>query len=649
MQKIFWSLALSLALATVAWAQPELGECDKPIKELAQKNLDKALKFWKAKDKQQTRYYLERAISADENCAHALYLLGELFFISGNLQGAEAQWVKTQAVCPDYKPELDFFIGIIQLEGGKNKLAAERLQKFLKNPERDRTFDAEARNALEAATIVEQLTSNPVPFDPKPLRKICTPEDEYLGCISPDGEWAFFTRRSKKVNKYDGVGAAPRLVEEFSSARLQSNGQFDAGAALERPFNQNLNEGGPSITADNSELYFTVCQKVGGKQNCDIWYSERNGEFWTAPVALPQGINLPDSWESQPSVSANGDVLLFVSNRAGGQGGIDIYKSVRQPDGSWGAPENLGKEINTTKDDKSPFLHSDSQTLYFSSQGHAGMGGFDIFFTRAKEDGSWEKPQNIGYPINNTKDDLGLFVNLEGTKAYFASNNHGGVGGWDLFEFDLPAQVKPAEVVLVRGTLEGDMDLKGTAVVVSGVDSKQSTVIQVRKESGTYAGVVKVKKAEDLIVTVQKEGAAFSSNYIARQELVGKKVEAPLEVQKLETNREYRFNDIFFETNSYELNEGSRAVCDAFILFLSENPTLKVDIQGHTDNVGLPAANLALSQNRAKAVYNYLLQRGVQANRLTHHGFGETKPVSDNASEWGRSRNRRTIFVITAR
>jgi outer membrane protein OmpA-like peptidoglycan-associated protein len=160
---------------------------------------------------------------------------------------------------------------------------------------------------------------------------------------------------------------------------------------------------------------------------------------------------------------------------------------------------------------------------------------------------------------------------------------------------------------------------------------------------------VKVKKAEDLIVTVQKEGAAFSSNYIARQELVGKKVEAPLEVQKLETNREYRFNDIFFETNSYELNEGSRAVCDAFILFLSENPTLKVDIQGHTDNVGLPAANLALSQNRAKAVYNYLLQRGVQANRLTHHGFGETKPVSDNASEWGRSRNRRTIFVITAR
>ena len=544
-------LALLLAFGAVLHAQPELGECDKQANELAQKNVNKALGFWKAKNKQQARYYLERAISADENCADALYLLGELFFISGNLQGAEANWVKTQAICPNYKAELDFYLGIIMLEAGKNKQAEERLERYLKNPERDRSFDREARNALESATIVARLMDNPVPFQPHPLRRICTTADEYLGCISPDGDLAFFTRRSKKVNKYEGVGGTSRLVEEFSLSTRQANGQFDEGSPLERPFNQNLNEGGPSITADNRELYFTVCQKgASGRQECDIWFSEKKGEFWTAPQPLPEGVNLPgESWESQPSVSANGDVLLFVSNRPGGQGGLDLYQSIRNADGTWAAPTNLGPIINTPKDEKSPFLHSDSQTLYFSSNGHPGMGGLDIFFTKMNADGKWNKPQNIGYPINNKQDDFGLFVSLDGTMAYFASNNHGGVGGWDLFEFSLPAQVKPEEVVLVRGALEADMDLEGTSVVVQGVNSKQSTQIRVKSDATSYAGVVKATAAEDLIVTVKKDGAAFSSNYISRDEVKSKKVEAPLEVQKLQTNRETTVFLFMRETN----------------------------------------------------------------------------------------------------
>ncbi|MGB0177520.1 MAG: OmpA family protein, partial [Owenweeksia sp.] len=427
---------------------------------------------------------------------------------------------------------------------------------------------------------------------------------------------------------------------------------FNTGAPLPSPFNTSYNEGGPSITADNTELYFTVCEDLSGYKNCDIYYSELD-EFgaWTTPKSVGDHINRRDSWESQASVSANGDALYFASNRKEGQGALDIYKCVRLEDGSWSRPVNLGKTVNTPKNEKTPFIHSDSHTLYFTSDGHQGVGGFDIFFARATGDTTWEKPVNIGYPINSEKDDLGLFVSLDGQTAYFASNELRSGGGWDIYQFGLPETARPEQVALIQGTLtdENENPVKEASLEIKNLKTREVTKIRVDQETGNYARVVAVKPDQDFIVTVKKKGAAFSSKYVsASQELSKGVVKAPLEVAKLEVGKEYTLNDINFESNSFQLSAVSRSVIDEFVLFLKDNPELRADIQGHTDNVGNDQDNMNLSRNRAKTVYEYVISNGINASRVSHHGYGETRPIADNTTEEGRARNRRTVFVITS-
>lgn len=647
-------LFLSGLLFLTFWvhAQPELGECEQTVEPLAQTQLPKALRAWKTGNMQEAQRYLEKAVDFDRNYAHANYLLGELYLRKGQIQGTQAMWELTLKQCPDYKADLYFYLGIMCLETGKEKRGEELLTAYLKHPDRDLALIDQAEAALAESQTLARLKANPVPFDPRPVPGISTPVDEYLGCISPDMQLFFFTRRSRKRNKYEGPAGGTRLVEEFSYSE-KAGKRFPEGEALPLPFNNNFNEGGPSITATNRELYFTVCQPNDtGYLNCDIWYSVKTYNDWEALKPLPMPINRPDSWESQPSVSANGDQLFFASNRKEGSGGIDLYYCERQADGKWGPPVNMGRTINTSGDEKTPFIHSDSRTLYFSSNGHAGVGGFDIFFTK-QVDGIWQKPQNIGYPINNESDNLGLFVSLDGERAYFSTRHEGGRKDYDIFQFALPAQARPEQVALVKGSVkDGNGRPKPDAAVeVRNLKTNEVQRIRVDESSGEYAAAVRVSDGQEHLITVKDKGAAFSSKYVSAQQAATEEtpvIQADLEIQPLEQGKEYRLNDIYFSSNSAELNNAAQAILSAFIEFMHENPKVKVEIQGHTDEVGSASANLELSAQRAKSVYDYLVQNGIESARLRHKGFGETRPVADNSTAEGKAQNRRTVFVITS-
>ncbi len=649
MKYLLWAILTCSAIAMSA--QPELGQCEQETEQVVKDQIPRALKHWQGKNYREAERYLRKAVMLDPEYADALYLLGDLYVMMMQIEKTEALWTKLLEVCPDYKPEVKYFLGAILLEHGKREKAISLFEDFLDDRDRDMGFDIEVKAALKEARLKEKLLDNPITFNPKPVRDISGPEDEYLATISPDQETMYFTRRSKKVNRRDGPAARVRMVEEFSKAERREDGRFTAGEPLPSPFNESYNEGGPSVTADNTELYFTVCEDLQGYKNCDIYYSERDAHgYWTTPRSVGDHINRRDSWESQASVSANGDALYFTSNRSGGNGELDIYKCQRLEDGSWSSPKNLGKAINTNGNEKTPFIHSDSRTLYFTSDGHAGLGGFDIFYARATGDSTWEAPKNIGYPINTDQDDLGLFVSLDGATAYFATNKLTTANGWDIYSFELPALARPEEVTLITGQLldENDDPVEGASLEIKNLKTQEITRINVDKETGNYARVVQTKPEEDLIVSVKKKGIAFSSKYIE----VGassKVVKAPLAVQELEVGKEYTLNDINFESNSYELDQVARSVIDEFIIFLKDNPELKADIQGHTDNVGDDNTNRQLSQNRAKTVYDYVLQKGISPQRLSHHGYGETRPIADNETEEGRARNRRTVFVITSK
>ena len=646
---LFLLFQLNLSLL----AQPELGQCDQEIDEKVAAQIPRAQSAWQKGNYREAERYLMRAVNLNEEYADALYLLAELMLRKKELLKAEALYAKLYEVCPDYKPEVAYFLGLMYLERGRLAEAITLIQTFLDNPERSFGLDEEAKQALVEAKLRQRLFNNPVDFDPQPVEEVSTPADEYLATISPDQRYLFFTRRSRKKQRRDGPAARVRMVEEFSRAQRLPNGKFSRGEPLASPFNQNFNEGGPSITADNTELYFTVCQNLDGYRNCDIYYAEQDEfGYWTTPRSIGDHINRRDTWESQPSVSAEGKALYFASNRDGGYGELDLYVVERLPSGDWSKPRNLGPEINTKRNEKTPFIHSDSQTLYFTSDGHPGLGGFDVFYAKQLSDSLWDEPVNIGYPINGKNDDLGLFVSLDGRTAYFASNKINDQNGWDLFSFTLPVEARPQEVALISGTVkrEGIESDTATRIQIRNLRTREVTEIKADAQTGRYAKVVNVdREPADLIVSVKKRGAAFSSRYISGDSLQSGGVsKAKLRLASLEVGREYTLNDIRFASNSYALDEVARRVIDEFVLYLKDNPGLSADIQGHTDNVGDDQSNLTLSRQRAKSVYDYVVSQGVDPQRLSHHGYGEQRPIESNASEKGRAQNRRTVFVVTA-
>jgi outer membrane protein OmpA-like peptidoglycan-associated protein len=625
-----------------------LGECEQNVEALAEDQIPKAIQAWRRADYREVQRYLEKAVRFDPDYAHANYLLGELYVRKGNFLGAEASWEKTLKACPDYKGDLYFYLGVLLAETGKEKRGLEYLKVFVNHPERDPSLVSEAEMLIEDLEIESRLRQSPVPFDPRPVRGISTQYDEYLGCLSPDMQLFFFTRKQKKRDKYGGPASTARWVEEFSLSTRQGNG-FPMGEPLRSPFNDGYNEGGPTITADNKELYFTICQPGDtGYINCDIWYSRNINGDWSQLQPLPSPINSPFTWESQPSVSANGDMLFFASDRPLGVGGIDIYACMRNSDGSWSNPENLGRTINTPGDEKTPFLHSDSRTLYFSSDRLPGMGGFDIFYTQMQGE-EWNQPVNMGFPINDEKDNLGLFVSLDGEKAYFSTKRGGGSQNYDIMEFTLHEEARPDKVTLVRGQLS---DAGGNLVTDAAIEIRDSQMqevarVDVDNYDGTYTAAVRSEEGEDFLLTVVKENTAMSTQYIEGGKSSGI-VEGKLEASPLEAGREYRLNDINFASNSSELDHVALAVLSAFTEFMADNPSVKVEIQGHTDEVGSAADNLALSSRRAEVVYQYLVDQGISPSRLSHKGYGKTRPIADNRTEAGKAKNRRTVFVITS-
>jgi outer membrane protein OmpA-like peptidoglycan-associated protein len=582
---------------------------------------------------------------------------------TGKFPIAEGSWKRLTKRCPGYKPDLLFFIATLAIEAGRPEEAERYLEQWFLRSDRELGYEKEAENMLAELNLKETFLANPVPFNPQPARNLNTRWDEYLAALTPDGSSIYFTRRSKKKNKYDGPGAQLRSVEEFSSAVSTGEHQgmpaFEEGTALEAPFNTQYNEGGPSITADNRFMVFTICERnpKTGAQNCDLYYTTYEYGVWNGIRPMPEGINRPESWESQPTISPNGDILYFTSDRKGGYGGLDLYRSTKDANGNWGVPENLGAAVNTKKNEKSPFIHPDSESLYFASDGHPGMGGYDLFKIQiAQGSAQWGKPMNLGYPINTGSDEIGMMVTLDGQKAYFASNKINQSNGWDIYFFDLYEAVQPEEVVLVRGQLKIDQFAsdEDPKVLLKNSVTGESQQLQLSHDDNSFTAVVKKEEAQQVLVQVEAKKAAFSaaplrlSPNFEDEGLHKNEVYIDLEHKDLESGEAYPIPHILFETASDRLDAQSELLIASFAEYLLVAPSLRVQIQGHTDNVGDADANLDLSQRRAKRVAQTIIDLGVSSSRITYRGYGEKRPVASNDSEAGRAQNRRTVFVVTA-
>ncbi len=672
-------------------AQDQDGECDFDVSKRSEKQYKKAIGELRLGHYFQATKLLQDAIDISPDYLKALWVLADVNRKITNrtrrVSIAQESYEQIISICPSYENYYSYFyLGGIYYGQQKYSDAYKMYKAFL-DADDDQIMEEhfeEAQSLAMYAKFYADIYDNKVPFDPKVLRGVSTNDDEYLPIITPDGDYIYFTRRFEQIDRTHAYSKADTRVERFSMARKTGTNSFEKGGPMALPFNTQNNEGGATLTIDNKDLYYTRCIIRNRNVDCNICYSHYSGGEWSNIETLGDNVNTSDYWESMPTISSDGKTLYFVSNRLkDSYGGYDIYKTVKDETGKWQPAVNLGPSINTPGNEKSPFIHTDSQTLYFSSsdsyeqdrdthkrithKGHMGLGGYDIFFSRMDSAGKWSKPKNIGYPINTSKNDLGFSVSTDGRYGYFASNkvdqqkeanqerNYARKQGsvrhpFNIYTFELYREARPQKVVFVKGNISDDEQktpVRDAKVFIKNVDTKEIKEIPVDRETGDFVAAIVTNN--DLMLMVKKRDYAYQTTYIEQKKgsISLEPMKIDFKLKQIKVGVAYSLQDIYFDTDSDNLKAKSIEVIDGFYDFLVDNPNIKVEIQGHTDNVGSDAYNLKLSETRAKAVYEVLIAKGIPAMQITYKGYGEGSPVASNNSEAGRAKNRRTVFLIT--
>lgn len=677
-----WILLLMLWSPLCMWAQEEIDEaCKEPDK----KTTKILSKLSEASNVQEKVDVFNKAIERSPENALVYFQYGKYAFDQGmgyyenepnpkkgdrSMETVVEQMKKAIELCPEVHAEAYYCAGVGLYYLAKTEEAMDYFRKFLdyENDDNNRYPNDYLKMVSDVKGVIKNYEeekafyADSVPFEPFMVPNVSSRNDEYFPMISPDNELMFFTRKVNRANLGDIVSD---IREEFTFAeRPNLESKFNSGTPFDPPFNDGSfkSYGAATMSVDNKEIILCACKDIdiAGQTylNCDLYRAEYfrtgaggNDYQWSELENLGGNINTADGWEGQPSLSADGNTLYFTAMRASTQDN-DIYYSKRQADGSWG-PAVPFVEVNTPFKDKSPFIHQDDETFYFvstSTDARRGAGGLDIFYVRREGD-SWSEPKNIGVPINTDADELGIFVSAEGSLAYFSSRQE---GDWNIFGFELYVEARPESVVIVKGNLEDEYGegVEGASVDVTyGEDGKKQS-FRVNGNDGRFAAVVKTGKKQDVMLSVKQEGKAPEAKLISKETLatVGKETASleagAMKVEALEEGKTYELEDILYATSSAIASKSSALILSSFADFMLENPTVKVKIVGHTDDVGDEEDNRLLSEKRANNVMKALIERGVPATRLQAEGLGESQPRASNDTPEGRALNRRTEFKV---
>ena len=606
----------------------------------AVKVYDKALEQAKAGSYKESIDFLLQSISIDKNYIDAYLSLAGVYGQIKDYAHSVSYYEQAFALDSDYTAEYKLSYSINLAGLGQFQKALDAVNQLLaKNPpQNSSTYKAAMyrKKCFSFAVGYERKhqTANYV-FAPKNLGdSVNSIESEYFPSLTIDGKELFFTRRVGNFN------------EDFFYSRKDPAG-WTMARPLEGDINTEQNEGAQNISQDGQWLVFTGCNRPRGFGSCDIYISYLTSQGWSEALTLGNKVN-SDQWESQPCLSPDKRDLYFASRQFGGFGGSDIYVCHLQTNGKWTEPENLGPDINTPGNEQCPFIHADNQTLYFTSDYWPGYGDDDLFYARKGPNGIWTNPVNLGFPVNTINKEGTLFITSDGKTAYYASDRSDSKGGLDIYNFDLREDVRPFKTLWVRGQVFDKKTTRGLPSAVELIDlATRQTISRVQTdEHGNYLITLPVGK--EYAFNVNRKGYLFySDNFSLIRNAPDSIYEKNIPLQPIEANAAIVLNNIFFDVNKYELKPESQVELEKVIQLLQDNPTIKIQISGHTDNVGKPATNLTLSNNRARAVVNYLISKGITSQRLSYKGYGETQPVADNKTEDGKAKNRRTELKVT--
>lgn len=581
---------------------------------------------------------LQDAVKIDPRFLDAYLSIAGMYGEMKDYQGAIENYQKAKAIDADYFRDYNLPYSINLAGKGQFDNALSAVTEFLTIPnlnEKSRKAGEFRQKSFQfAIEYAKQKPLSDYKFEPQNMGdSINSVVSEYFPALTIDGSELIITRRVKHYN------------EDFFGAH-RVDGKWSRARPLEGDINTDANEGAQAISQDGQWLIFTGCNFRGGFGSCDLYISYLTRDGWSAPVNLGPRVN-GDGWDSAPTLSPDKRDLYFASDRSGGYGGSDIYVSHYLPNGQWSEAENLGPEVNTAGNESCPFIHADNQTLYFTSNGHLGYGGDDLFMVKKGPNGAWGKAMNLGYPINTIENEGSLIIAADGKTAYYASDRSDSRGGLDIYTFELRDDIRPARTLWVKGKVYDKKTSKGLPSAIELTDlASQEVVSKVQTdETGNYLVTLPVGK--DYAFNVNRKGYLFfSDNFSLSQKAPDSTYHIDIPLQPLEANASIVLKNIFFDSKQYNLKAESTSELDKLFVLMRDNPTIRIQISGHTDNIGKPEDNLVLSNNRAQAVVKYLVGKGINQQRLTFKGFGASQPVADNNTDEGRAQNRRTEMKV---
>jgi len=617
---------------------------------------EKAIAAFDSRLDDEAEMYLLKAIDVDPNFIEAYTVLGDLYSNKRKSEKAIENYKKALAIDPAFFPNNYNSLGEEQLKLSQYAEAKNNFNKFLKTDIKSLPLKRKAQRNLRNADFAEWAIAHPVEFNPQNLGSAVNSRfQEYLPALTADGQTLIVTVLMPDDTTKEVLNERQKHEDFYSSNNL--NGAWAKRRNIGPPINSVGNEGAQCISPDGQILFFTSCEEGPGQYaadrkgfgSCDIFFSQKVGDTWSKPQNMGQPIN-SQYWDTQPSISSDGNNLFFVSKRNGGKGGSDIWMSTLTKEGYWGTPVNLGDSINTEYDEASPFIHPDNQTLYFSSYGHTGMGSSDLFITRKNKDGKFIKPVNLGYPINTSNNENSLIVNAQGTKAYYSSIRNGGIGMDDIYSFDLPQPLRPLPTSYFKGRVYDKNTNKGIEARFELTDLETGKLVaESYSNSGNGDFLVCLPTNKNYMMTISKNGYLFySDNFQMKGENISltEPFIKDVPLTPIKAGEKVVLKNIFFNSGSFDLQEESKNELQKLVAFLAKNPSLKIEISGHTDNVGAKEKNQQLSENRAKSVVDFLLTQQIATTRLSFKGYGDTQPINENDTDEHRANNRRTEFKI---
>lgn len=596
----------------------------------------------------QAELLLVKATKADKNFINAYLLIAVIKDELGYPLGAIDFYKQALAIDPNAIPNGHYFLAKLFLTEGMYSEASQSFNTYLSFSNINNEFKEDAEFQLKNCFFSIEAIKYPVVFELKNLgANINTEKSEYFPSLTIDNQFLLFTRRHDKQSNGE--------QEDFMGAFNLNDSLWQQSFPI-YDLNTPFNEGAASLSSDGKTIIFTVCENYGeygngrkGYGSCDLFIARKEGNKWSKARNLGSPINT-SHWESQPSLSSDGKSIYFIRAPKRSQGHSDIFRADLDENGYWKTPIKLNSNINTGKDEQSVFIHPDNQTLYFSSNGHIGMGGTDLYMAKwDNEIQDWGKAINLGYPINTHKDEASILVAPNGKLAYFASDRNEGFGELDLYSFHLPENVQPEKISYLKGVVYNSTTKELLSAQFELIDiksGKQITSSVSDALDGSF--LLTLISGKDYMLNVSKQDYLFYSD----QFLLQKTYESldpflkDIPLHPIAIGEKVVLKNIFFETDKSDLQKASEIELKKLISFLNKNPKIHIEIQGHTDNVGTPDYNLKLSTARAKAVYDFLIAYNIDTERLKYIGYGLTKPIANNDTEKGRTQNRRTEFRI---